>query len=82
LRDRHSEAAVDARKIAQSKFWIVSSDFVAFAAPAVEIAAMQRGWRDFRMARPSCEHGDLAMPKNWTLQGWRDCINKNIGGFR
>jgi hypothetical protein len=37
-------------KIAQLKFWLPSSGFGAFAAAVTEIAAVQRGWRDIRMA--------------------------------
>jgi len=38
-------------KIAQLKFRLSSSGFGAFAAVVIEIAAVQRGWRDFRMAQ-------------------------------
>jgi hypothetical protein len=37
-------------KIAQLKFRPPSSGFGAFAAAAIGIAAVQRGWRDIRMA--------------------------------
>jgi hypothetical protein len=32
-----------------------------------EIAAVQRAWRDFRIAASSCERDDAALPKIWTL---------------
>jgi hypothetical protein len=34
---------------------------------AGQIAALQRVWRDFRMAQSSCERDDAALPKIWTL---------------
>jgi hypothetical protein len=37
-----------------------------FAAADGEIAALQHGWRDFRIAQISCGRGDAALPKNWT----------------
>jgi hypothetical protein len=39
------------------------------AAAAAEFAALQRGWRDFRIARWSRESGNPALPKNWTQIG-------------
>jgi hypothetical protein len=74
-------AAGSARKIAQAKFRSASSGFGAFAAAIAEIAALQRGWREFRMAQSSFEHGDPALPKNWTLSDCRDCLSKNSGGL-
>jgi hypothetical protein len=52
--------------MAQLKFWLPVSGFGAVTAAAIEIAALQRGWRDFRIAQISCEPGDVALPKNWT----------------
>jgi hypothetical protein len=51
LRGRHSWAGGDAPRIAQLKFQIASSGFGAFAAAVVAITAVQRGWRDIRMAQ-------------------------------
>jgi hypothetical protein len=53
-------------KIADLKFCLPSKRFGIFAAAIIEIAALQRGWRDFRIAQCSCEHGNPALPKNWT----------------
>jgi hypothetical protein len=49
---------VDARTIAQSKFRIGSSGFGALATLAPAFAAVQRGWRDFRIAQLSFERAD------------------------
>jgi hypothetical protein len=43
-------AGADTGKIAQPEFRIASSNFGASAACARKFAAVQRGWRDFRMA--------------------------------
>jgi hypothetical protein len=51
LRGRRSWAGGDAPRIAQLKFQIASSGFGAFAAAVVAITAVQRGWRDIRMAQ-------------------------------
>jgi len=50
LRGRRSQARGGARGSLGSKFHIASSGFGAFAAAVVEIAAVQRGWRDIRIA--------------------------------
>jgi hypothetical protein len=33
--------------------------------------AVQRGWRDFRMAITSCDRNDAPLPKIWTLASLR-----------
>jgi hypothetical protein len=49
---RSGRRALDnAYKIAHPKFRLASSSFVVFAARASDFAAVQRGWRDFRMAQ-------------------------------
>jgi mannose-6-phosphate isomerase-like protein (cupin superfamily) len=35
-------------------------------AAVIESTAVQRGWRDFRMAPKRCERDDAALPKIWT----------------
>jgi hypothetical protein len=44
-------AGDDAPGLAQLKFWIASKSFVAFAAAFAKFAAVQRSWRDFRIAQ-------------------------------
>jgi hypothetical protein len=39
------------------------------AAAAAEFAALQRRWRDFRMAKRSRENGNPVLLKNWTPIG-------------
>jgi mannose-6-phosphate isomerase-like protein (cupin superfamily) len=38
---------------------------------AGQAIALQRAWRDFRMAQSSCERDDAALPKIWTLMNGR-----------
>jgi hypothetical protein len=52
--------------IAQPKFWSASSSFGVFPAMAGEFAAVQRGWRDFRIAQSSSQQGDPALPNYWS----------------
>jgi hypothetical protein len=47
----------DIRKIARLKFQPVSNSFGVFLTAIFEIAALQRGWRDFRIAASSYERG-------------------------
>jgi hypothetical protein len=51
LNGRRSRAAGAGRKTAQPEFQLPSNSFAAFAAAADEFAAVQRGWRDFRIAQ-------------------------------
>jgi hypothetical protein len=48
----------DPQKIARLKFQAASKNFDAFNAANSKIAAVQRGWRDFRMAQSSFERAD------------------------
>jgi hypothetical protein len=66
---RRRRAAGARGKAAQPEFQLPSNSFGAFAAAAGEFAAVQRGWRDFRIAQSSCESADPSLPKNWSL--WR-----------
>jgi hypothetical protein len=66
LRGWRRLVGANAPGIAQLEFRLPASSFGGFAAAVDEIAAPQRGWRDFRMAPFSCELGDEALPKNWT----------------
>jgi len=63
---RRRLAGADASRIAQLNFCLPSKSFGRFAAAVIEIAAVQRRWRDFRIAQCSCEPGNPALPKNWT----------------
>jgi len=51
LNGRRSRAAGAGRKTAQPEFQLPSNSFAAFAAAAGEFAAVQRGWRDFRITQ-------------------------------
>jgi hypothetical protein len=64
LRRRQRDAGADAPKIAQHKFRPSASSFAAAIRRKSEIAAVQRGWRDFRIAQESCEHGIAVLPRN------------------
>jgi hypothetical protein len=66
LRGSCRRASANTREIAQLKFRPPASSFGARAAAVIEIAALQHGWRDFRIAQINCERGDAALPKNWT----------------
>jgi hypothetical protein len=66
LRGWRCEVDANGPGIAQLKFWSPASSFGGFAVAVDEIAALQRGWRDFRIASFGCERGDAALPKNWT----------------
>jgi hypothetical protein len=44
-------ACDDASRIAQLEFCLPSKSFGTSAAAIIETAAVQRGWRDFRMAQ-------------------------------
>jgi Cupin domain len=59
-------AGNDAPRIAQLEFCLPCKSFGTSTAAIIETAAVQRGWRDFRIAQRSCEHGNPALPKNWT----------------
>jgi hypothetical protein len=59
-------AGDDAPLPARPEFWPASSSFGVFQAAAREFAAVQRGWRDFRMAQPSSRQGDPALPNYWS----------------
>jgi len=80
MRDRRRRAGDDANKIAQLGFRHRSSSFGVFAAAAGEIAAVQRGWRDFRIAPSSCEREILRCQKIGRSSDCRDPINENSGG--
>jgi hypothetical protein len=64
------------KKIADPKFRIVASDFRNPAAAVGEFAAVQRGWREFRIAKSSCEHGDPGCQKYGRSPDCRDCIHQ------
>jgi len=49
--DRHCRAGSGARKITQLEFPVSSKSFGTVTAAAFEFAAVQRGWRDFRIAQ-------------------------------
>ena len=49
------------------KFGLGSKRFGALAAAVAKIAAVQRDWRDFRIAPSSRERDDATLPKIWTL---------------
>jgi hypothetical protein len=51
LNSRRRRAAGAGRKTAQPEFQLPSNNFGACAAATGEFAAVQRGWRDFRMAQ-------------------------------
>jgi hypothetical protein len=51
LRGRRRQAGADAPKIVQPKFQIAYSGFGTSGLAPREIAAVQRGWRDFRIAQ-------------------------------
>jgi hypothetical protein len=57
--------------IAQLEFCLPSKSFGTPAAAIIERAAVQRGWRDFRMAITSCDRNDAPLPKIWTLASLR-----------
>jgi hypothetical protein len=50
LRDRRGLAVCSLQKTADAKFRLASNSFDVFHAVTHEIAAVQRGWRDFRIA--------------------------------
>jgi len=50
----------------QPEFRYLTRRFAVFAAAIAQIAAMQRGWRDFRIAPCSRERDDATLPKIWT----------------
>jgi hypothetical protein len=50
LRARRGSVVDAARKIADAKFRLASNSFDGFNAATRENAAVQRGWRDFRIA--------------------------------
>jgi len=50
LRDRRGSIVCSLRKTADAKFRLASNSFVVVDAAVNEIAAVQRGWRDFRIA--------------------------------
>jgi hypothetical protein len=50
LRGRRRQAGDAAHKVAQLEFRPASNSFSASAAAVIEFLAVQRGWRDFRMA--------------------------------
>jgi hypothetical protein len=50
LRARRGSVVVAAREIADAKFRLASNSFDVFTAATREIAVVQRGWRDFRIA--------------------------------
>jgi len=47
------------REKLRPKFQLVSKSFAAFVAAICKIAAVQRRWRDFRIAPLSCERGNF-----------------------
>jgi hypothetical protein len=51
LHDRYRRAGEPAQEIARPEFRPAASSFGAFAAAIAEIAAVQRSWRDFRIAQ-------------------------------
>jgi hypothetical protein len=53
-------------KIVQAGFQHCAKRFGGFAAAIVKIAAVQRDWRDFRIAPGSRERDDATLPKIWT----------------
>jgi mannose-6-phosphate isomerase-like protein (cupin superfamily) len=57
-----------------------SSGFGAFAAAVTEIAAVQRGWRDIRMASSSCER-EIRRCQKLDAGVCRDRADQNSGGF-
>jgi hypothetical protein len=69
LNGRRSRVAGAERKIVQPEFQLPANSFAAFATAAGGFAAVQRCWRDFRIAQQSCESADPALPKIWSP--WR-----------
>jgi mannose-6-phosphate isomerase-like protein (cupin superfamily) len=67
-------------KIAQLKFRLLPSGFGAFAAAVSEIAAVQRSWRDIRMAPGSCER-EIRRCQKIGRRRWSRSHNTNSGGF-
>jgi hypothetical protein len=51
LRDRRGGVVRQPRKTADAKFRLASNSFDIFNAATRENAAVQRGWRDFRIAQ-------------------------------
>jgi hypothetical protein len=78
LHDPSRYAGDDARKIARLKFQPASKSFAVFMTAVFETAAVQRGWRDFRIAPSSCERGDFGCQKIGRLR--RMFMNGNSGG--
>jgi hypothetical protein len=64
--DRGPSAAGPAPKIAECKFRLDCRRFRKPAAAIGEIAALQRRWREFRIAQSSRERDDATLPKIWT----------------
>jgi hypothetical protein len=50
LRDRRGLVVCSLQKTADAKFRLASNGFDVSVTAAGEIAALQRGWRDFRIA--------------------------------
>jgi hypothetical protein len=80
FRDPQRPARNAARKIQRLKFRSASNSFDVFNAAVFEIAAVQRGWRDFRMTQSSFERADPRCQKIGRRRLSRP-TRKNGGGF-
>jgi len=67
--------------IARRKFPTAAKSFRALAAAVIEFAAVQCGWRDFRIAQRSFERADPRCQKIGRRRLLRT-RKKNNGGFR
>jgi hypothetical protein len=74
-------AAGAAPGTAELRFRLDCRRFRSRAASVGEIAALQRRWREFRIAPSSCERDDATLPKIWTLSSVSNSPNENRGGF-